>query len=68
MKMIIKSHYKFLKFIWNYESMLKNICEKENVLDHHDRIGTPALQTLLGIEKYLIGIYTRQIFYDYKNR
>lgn len=49
-KMKIKLHYMLLEFVSNYESILKDMREKENQLDHRDKFSPPSLLTILPIE------------------
>lgn len=53
---------------WNFESVLKSIREKENQLEYEDRFGNPSLCTILGIERGVVGFYTSQIFFEFREQ
>lgn len=57
LKMKVKSHFTLLEFIWNYESVLESIREKENLLDHQDKFGKLTLTSILDVEKSTVGVY-----------
>lgn len=61
--MKIKSNYMLLEFLCNFESILKDMCEKENLLDHHDLFSPPALVNCLPIDEHsFVSVYTYEAF------
>lgn len=66
-KMKIKFHHTLLEFIGNFESILKVIQEKENLLDHCDHFSPLALLSCLPIECSLVGVYEYEAFFYYQN-
>lgn len=54
----IISHYSLYEFMGNFKTVLSNIREKENILDHNDLFVPPKVLTPLAIEKNLLGVYT----------